>query len=70
MGMIVKTYVVQTADDKLVDVKLTRGAAQAVAKDHAPAKVTLVVADKLPELDVQGVASRKTESVPEEVLRG
>jgi hypothetical protein len=42
----VKTYVVLSAKEGLVDVKLTRQAAQQVAKDHAPAKVVFVVADK------------------------
>jgi hypothetical protein len=42
----VKTYVVQKPDGELLAVKLTRATAQQVARKFAPAKVTLVVADK------------------------
>ncbi len=42
----VKIYVVQKPDGEVLAAKLTRATAQAVAKQHAPAKVTMVVADK------------------------
>lgn len=42
----VKIYIVQKPDGALLAAKLTRAAAQAVAKRHAPAKVTMMVADK------------------------
>ena len=42
----VKIYIVQKPDGELLAAKLTRATAQAVAKRHAPAKVTMVVADK------------------------
>lgn len=42
----VKIYIVQKPDGALLAAKLTRATAQAVAKRHAPAKVTMVVADK------------------------
>jgi RIO-like serine/threonine protein kinase len=42
----VKVFVVQKADGELVAVKLTRAAAQSFAKYHAPAKITVCVADK------------------------
>lgn len=48
----VKVYVVQQADRKgqligeVLAVKLTHGAAHQIAKQHAPAKVTCVFADK------------------------
>ena len=42
----VRTYVIQKADGELVGVKLTREAAQSIARYYAPAKVTVVVADK------------------------
>lgn len=44
----VKVYAVLTADDKLVALKLTRGAAQTYAKKFAPAKVVLLLVDKEP----------------------
>jgi hypothetical protein len=46
-GYEVKTYVIQAADGRLIGVKLTREAAQAIAKLHAPARVTMVLADKV-----------------------
>jgi hypothetical protein len=46
-GYEVKTYVVQAEDGRLIGVKLTREAAQAIAKLHAPARVTMIVADKI-----------------------
>ncbi len=53
--MNLKTYVVQkySRDGKpgeVIDCKLTWGAAHAVAKANAPAKVITIVADKLPIL--------------------
>ena len=48
----VKVYVVQKADRQgrlhgdVLAVKLTHTAAHQIAKDHAPAKVTCVLADK------------------------
>ena len=45
-GYINKVYVVQRADGVLLAVKLTHQAAHQIAKDHAPAKVTCVIADK------------------------
>lgn len=51
-GYKVKVYVVQKADrqgrlqGEVLAVKLTHTAAHAIAKAHAPAKVTCVLADK------------------------
>lgn len=51
----VKVYVVQQADaegklsGEVIAAKLTHGAAHAIAKKHAPAKVTCLLADKGPE---------------------
>jgi len=42
----VKVFIVQKANGELVGAKLTRGAAQSVARHHAPAKITVVTADK------------------------
>ncbi|MCA0246365.1 MAG: hypothetical protein LCH93_07080 [Proteobacteria bacterium] len=42
----VKVFIVQKANGELVGAKLTRGAAQSVARYHAPAKITVVMADK------------------------
>jgi len=53
----VKVYVVQKADrmgrlvGDVLAVKLTHGAAHEIAKAHAPAKVTCVMADKTPFLN-------------------
>lgn len=48
----VKIYIVQKPDGALLAAKLTRATAQAVARRHAPAKVTMVLADKeAPEFD-------------------
>ena len=53
----VKVYVVQKADrdgrlyGDVLAVKLTRQAAHEIAKAHAPAKVTCVIADKTPYLN-------------------
>jgi hypothetical protein len=51
MAYEVKVYVVQKGDHEgnlgeILAVKLTYGAAHAVAKQHAPAKVHFAVADK------------------------
>lgn len=48
----VKVYIVQDACGNIVGAKLTREAAQSVARLHAPAKVTPMRADKNP-VDVQ-----------------
>lgn len=59
----VKVYVVQRADAQgnpvgaPVGAKLTFAAAHQVAKDHAPAKVTCVVADKTDEPNWPGPAT-------------
>jgi hypothetical protein len=45
-GYVNKVYVVQRANDELIAVKLTHLAAHQIAKEHAPAKVTCVIADK------------------------
>jgi hypothetical protein len=42
----VKVYVIQKANGELVGAKLTRAAAQSIARYHAPARVTPVIADK------------------------
>ncbi len=42
----VKVFIVQKANGELVGAKLTRGAAQSIARYHAPAKITVVIADK------------------------
>jgi hypothetical protein len=42
----VKVFIVQKANGELLGAKLTRGAAQSVARYHAPAKITVVMADK------------------------
>lgn len=42
----VKVFIVQRANGELVGAKLTRGAAQSIARYHAPAKITVVMADK------------------------
>ena len=42
----VKIYVVQRANGELVGAKLTRAAAQSIARYYAPARVTPMVADK------------------------
>lgn len=54
-GYSVKTYVVEKADRNgevtgpVLAVKLTHGAAHDVAREHAPCKVTCVLADKTSE---------------------
>lgn len=64
-GYTVKVYVVQQADPKtgaagaLLAVKLTFADAHQIAKTHAPAKVTCVLADKTPDLNTpDAVGSR------------
>ena len=53
----VKVYVVQKADREgrlhgdVLAVKLTHAAAHKIAKEHAPAKVSCVMADKSPFLN-------------------
>ncbi len=42
----VKVFIVQRANGELVGAKLTRGAAQSVARYYAPARITVVMADK------------------------
>jgi hypothetical protein len=42
----VKVFIVQKANGELLGAKLTRGAAQSIARYYAPAKVTVMVADK------------------------
>jgi hypothetical protein len=42
----VKVYIVQSVAGKVLDAKLTREAAQSSARLHAPASVTVMVADK------------------------
>jgi len=42
----VKVFVVQREDGEIVGAKLTRGAAQSVARYFAPAKVTPMIANK------------------------
>lgn len=46
MAFSVKVYVVQAEDEEVVGAKLTREAAQALAKREAPASVILVRAEK------------------------
>lgn len=58
MPFEVRTYVVQTAAGKVVGVKLTRWAAQALSKKHAPARVMLFVADKEVD-DAEGATKPK-----------
>lgn len=48
MSFGVKVYAVLTVDDRLLALKLTRGAAQTFAKKFAPAKVLLMTVDKNP----------------------
>ena len=50
----VKVYIVQSPTGELLGAKLTREAAQSIARYHAPARVTMLVADK------QLVGERKT----------
>jgi hypothetical protein len=45
--MEIKLYCITTPEDELLAVKLTRSAAQAVAKVFAPAKVVPMRADKV-----------------------
>jgi len=42
----VKVFIIQKANGDLLGAKLTRGAAQSIARYHAPAKITVVMADK------------------------
>lgn len=55
--MKLRVFVIQPVDREtgrpadVVYTKLTRGAAQAVAKRHAPARITPSWADKNPDLD-------------------
>ena len=62
-----KVYVVQKADHNgalgdVIAVKLTHGAAHAIAKRHAPAMVHFAVADKSDALNVERQASQSTRS--------
>lgn len=59
----VKIYIVQKADGEVIAAKLTRATAQAVAKRHAPAKVTMVVADK-EEPEAPGLAAAASQRCP------
>lgn len=52
MSFKAKVYVVQWASGALLAVKLTHELAHGIAKAHAPAKVTCVIADKEPGLNV------------------
>jgi hypothetical protein len=58
--MRTKVYVVLEADleghltGKILAAKLTRVLAQSIAKQHAPCKVELLVADKSPHLNGPG----------------
>ena len=45
--MNIKLYIVTTPDDRFISAKLTREAAQSVARIYAPAKVQVYMADKL-----------------------
>ncbi|TAJ84573.1 hypothetical protein [Reyranella sp.] len=42
----VKVFIIQKENGELLGAKLTREAAQSVARRHAPAKVTPLIADK------------------------
>lgn len=42
----VKVFIVQKENGELLGAKLTREAAQSIARRHAPAKVTPMIADK------------------------
>jgi hypothetical protein len=44
----VKVYAIIDAEDRLLDLKLTRAAANSVARFYAPAKVVPITADKEP----------------------
>ena len=62
-----KVYVVQKADadgvlGDVIAVKLTHGAAHAIAKRHAPAMVHFAVADKSDALNVERQASQQARS--------
>ena len=57
-----KVYVVQKADGEVIAVKLTHGAAHAIAKRHAPARVHFAVANKADELNVERQASHPPSS--------
>lgn len=59
MAIRVKVYVVQQADGTILTAKLTREAAQAVAKQYAPCRVVLCMADKTPKLSVQDTDQRQ-----------
>ena len=64
MAYQAKVYVVQRFDHDgrhgpVVAVKLTHADAHRIAKDHAPAKVTCVIADKTPEPNVDRFASQR-----------
>jgi hypothetical protein len=57
MAYETKVYVVQKADrdgnlGEVLAVKLSHGSAHQIAKDHAPAKVHFVIADKSETLNV------------------
>ena len=64
MAYEVKTYVVQKADHEgnlgaLLAVKLTFGAAHAIALRHAPAKVHFAVAEKTEDLNLDRVSDQR-----------
>ncbi len=66
-GYTVKVYVVQRANPhtgaagELLAVKLTFAEAHQIAKEHAPAKVTCVLADKTSALNIpDAVVGRST----------
>lgn len=42
----VKVFIIQKENGELLGAKLTREAAQSIARRHAPAKVTPIIADK------------------------
>ena len=47
----VKVYVVTRSDDTLLAIKLTFAEAHTIARKFAPARVTMVLADKTPDLN-------------------
>jgi len=57
MSFEVKIYVVQAEDGRLLSAKLTREAAQTIARLNAPARVTVMLADKVVAAENQ---SRRT----------
>lgn len=48
----VKVFIIQKENGELLGAKLTRGAAQSIARRHAPAKVTPLIADKQSAADM------------------